>query len=92
MTTIERYRASATAALLAALSLVAAMPAAGRDLGAPAAEFTEVEVATVGLAADRRTPVVLLRPPDGGEVIPIFIGPEQARSILLALREVRMPR
>ena len=90
--TIDRWHAWRSAALLAGLLMLAAAPAAARELAAPESEFIEVEVATVGLAADRRTPVVLLRPPAGGEVIPIFIGAEQARSILLALREAPLPR
>lgn len=85
-------RSALCGALLAALLPLMAAPAAARELAAPVSEFVEVEVATVGLATDRRTPVVLLRAPAGGEVIPIFIGTEQARSILLALREARIPR
>ncbi len=93
--TMRRVCTQASAVLLAALLLTGATVravAAERELAAPVEDFLEVEVATVGLAADQRTPVVLLRPPAGGEVIPIFIGSEQARSILLALREARVRR
>jgi bifunctional DNase/RNase len=75
--------------LLAAASAVAA---ADRDLAAPVEEFVEAEVATVGMAAPHGSPVVLLRQPDGGEMIPIFIGHDAARAILLALRHAELPR
>ena len=66
--------------------------AAGRELAAPVADFVEVEVATVGWSGPRRTPVVLLRAPQRGELIPIFIGADTARAILQALRGSELPR
>ncbi len=81
-------------ALLAAFLLIAApvTAAADRDLAAAVDEFIEVEVATVGMATPHGAPVVLLREPDGGEMIPIFIGHDSARAILLALRDAELPR
>jgi bifunctional DNase/RNase len=82
----------ALATLAAANGSVGAASAAERELAAPEDEFVEVEVATVGLSEPAGSPVVLLRQPEGSEVIPIFIGPDQARAILLALRGAEPPR
>lgn len=81
-------------ALIAAFLLVATpvSRAADRDLAAAVDEFVEVEVATVGMATPHGSPVVLLREPGGGEMIPIFIGHDSARAILLALRDAQPPR
>ena len=82
-------------ALLTAFTLITApmaATAADRDLAAAVDDFVEVEVATVGMATPHGSPVVLLREPDGGEMIPIFIGHDSARAILLALRDARVPR
>lgn len=84
------------AALLTALGLLAAVASAqARELAAERAAFVEVEVAGVGIST-AGAPAVLLRPPEdgphAGEVIPIFISPGQARSIILALRETDPPR
>ncbi|MDZ7748381.1 MAG: bifunctional nuclease domain-containing protein [Halofilum sp. (in: g-proteobacteria)] len=80
--------------LAAALLLATActVPAAERELAAPPEDFVEVEVTTVGLSTSGNAPVVLLREPGGSEMIPIFVGPGQARAILLALRGADMPR
>lgn len=87
-------RSTARGALLAALLLLAAPAAvaAERELAAAVDEFVEVEVATVGVTTPHGVPVVLLRDPEGGEMIPIFIGHESARAILLALRDARLAR
>ena len=81
-------------ALLAAFLLIAAPTAiaAERELAAAVDEFVEVEVATVGMATPHGVPVVLLREPGGGEMIPIFIGHDTARAIILALRDAQLPR
>lgn len=67
-------------------------PAAARELAADPAELIPVELATVALAFGTDIPVVLLREPASGDVVPIFIGVAEARAILLALRGVEMPR
>lgn len=79
--------------LLAVLLLVLAVPCSqARELAAEREEFVEVEIATVGVSPFG-SPVVLLREPAAREVIPIFIGTAEARSILRALRglEPRRP-
>lgn len=67
-------------------------PAAARELAVDPAELIPVELATVALAFGTDIPVVLLREPASGDVVPIFIGVAEARAILLALRGVEMPR
>lgn len=86
--------ATARRAVLVVSLLIAtpAVSAAERTLAAAVEDFVEVEVATVGIATPHGSPVVLLREPDRGEVIPIFIGADSARAILLALRDAEMPR
>src|SRR5690554_2989745 len=65
--------------------LLAAAPVAARELAVAPDAMVEVEVATVGMAGMGSVPVVLLREPGAREVIPIFIGPVEARAILRAL-------
>lgn len=79
-------------ALAAVLGASPASAYAERELAANADAFVEVEVATVAVAQPTGTPVVLLREPEQSRIVPIFIGPSQARSILRALRGVDAPR
>jgi bifunctional DNase/RNase len=73
-------------AALAAFVFAAPLTSApARQLAAEEGTFVEVEVAGVGITTTG-VPAVLLRPPDTQEVIPIFIGVDQARAIVLALR------
>lgn len=83
--------------LLALFLLVAPLAmahplAAARELAAEPENMVEVEVATVGMAGMGSAPVVLLREPGAREVIPIFIGPVEARAILRALAGERPQR
>jgi uncharacterized protein len=85
-----------SACAVALLTLVAHFPA-GVDrleaLHAPdARELIMVELATVGFDRASESPVVLLREPESGRVVPIWVGPAEAQSILLALHGVQMPR
>lgn len=75
-----------------ALLMAWALPAQARELAAPPEAMVEVEVATVGMSGRAGVPVVLLREPGAREVIPIFIGPVEARAILRALAGERPPR
>lgn len=75
-----------------ALLMALALPAQARELAAPPETMVEVEVATVGMSGRAGVPVVLLREPGAREVIPIFIGPVEARAILRALAGERPPR
>lgn len=89
-----RYLRRTVAAALAAVAAYAAPVATGaeRELAAEPDAFVEVEVATVAVAQPNGTPVVLLREPAESRIVPIFIGPTQARSILRALRGMDTPR
>ena len=55
-------------------------------------ELVPVELSTVGVDPRSATPVVLLREPSSGRVVPIWVGEAEARAILLALRGIAMPR
>ncbi len=79
-------------AALLGLAIAANAAAGERELAVAAEEAVEVEVSTVALAQPSGTPAVLLREPQASEIVPIFIGTAQARSILRALRGVDTPR
>ncbi|MEE4638936.1 MAG: bifunctional nuclease domain-containing protein [Wenzhouxiangella sp.] len=64
----------------------------GRSLAVPAEELIAVELASVGIVPMTGAPVVLLREPERGSVVPIFIGPNEARAIITAQRAIDMPR
>jgi uncharacterized protein len=55
-------------------------------------EFPTVEVSTVGMDMLSGSPVVLLRQPDSGEVVPIWVGISEAQAILRALHDIKVPR
>ncbi len=63
-----------------------------RELAVPEDELIPVELATVGVVPGTSAPVVLLREPESGDIVPIFIGLAEARAILLALRDVTVSR
>ncbi len=63
----------------------------GKVTGSGDEDWLEVEVATVGIDLLTQAPLALLR--EGwDEVLPIWIGEVEAEAILLALREVEVPR
>jgi uncharacterized protein len=72
--------------------LLLSAPASGRELAVAPDRLIAVELATVAVLTGTDVPVVLLREPESGDVIPIFIGIPEARAILLALRGVELPR
>ncbi|WP_035591798.1 bifunctional nuclease domain-containing protein [Halomonas sp. KM-1] len=80
--------------LLCGVALLAASmgAASARELAAEIDEMVEVEIATVGVAGFGGPPVVLLREPGAREVIPIFIGVNEAGAILRGLAGERSPR
>lgn len=63
-----------------------------RRLAVDEASLVTVELASIGIVPLTGTPVVLLRDPEQGRTVPIFIGPEQARAIAMAQRGVQPPR
>jgi bifunctional DNase/RNase len=54
--------------------------------------FVSVELSTVGLDGRTGDPVVLLRDPASGSVLPIWVGAAEAQAIALALHGVIVPR
>jgi len=54
--------------------------------------FVSVELSTVGLDGRTGVPVVLLRDPESGSVLPIWVGAAEAQAIALALHGVIVPR
>lgn len=77
------------AALLCVLCTGAA---SARELAIDAADAVQVEIATVAIATGSGVPVVVLREPDSGRFVPIFIGPVEAQAILRGLRGIATPR
>src|SRR5262245_17163416 len=77
--------ASRTVTTIAALCLCAAIVRAQSDT-------VPVELSTVGLDGRTGTPIVVLRDPESGGVLPVWIGPMEAQAIALALHGVVMPR
>ncbi len=63
-----------------------------RELAVDPADLVPVELATVGMDPATGTPVVLLREPASGDIVPIAIGVAEARAILLALQGVEVQR
>ncbi len=66
--------------------------ALGRDLAVSDDALVPVELASVGVEPMTGTPVVLLREPEAGAIVPIFIGPNEARAILIAQRGIESER
>ncbi|MEE4331254.1 MAG: bifunctional nuclease domain-containing protein [Wenzhouxiangella sp.] len=63
-----------------------------RRLAVDEASLVPVELASVAIVPLTGTPVVLLRDPDQGRTVPIFIGAEQAHAIVIAQRGIATPR
>lgn len=63
-----------------------------RSLAIDPADMVSVELATVGVDQASGTPVALLREPVSGAIVPILIGVNEARAILMALEGVDVPR
>jgi uncharacterized protein len=83
------------------LAAVACAPGAGDSQqaagerngeGDPEAVLIAVELATVGMDAGQRAPVVLLREPSSGMIVPIWVGVAEAQAILMVMLGVEPPR
>lgn len=66
--------------------------AQARNLTAVPTDVVEMEIATITLDPLSGAPLVLLRNPRGGELIPIFIGVAEAQAILFSLHGAELPR
>lgn len=66
--------------------------AGARELAFDIDDMLEAEVGTVAVEPATGAPVVLLREPSSGDIVPIFIGPAEARAILESLSGMEPPR
>jgi bifunctional DNase/RNase len=73
-----------------ALSLVAAFFSV--PLNAQLPNSVPVELSTIGIDGRTGTPIVVLRDPETGGVLPVWIGAMEAQAIAFALHGVIMPR
>jgi bifunctional DNase/RNase len=76
------------ACVIALAGVSGLMPAAH----AQPADTVPVELSTVGLDGRSGTPIVVLREPESGSVLPIWVGPMEAQAIALSLHGVLPPR
>jgi len=75
-----------------AVGAVAACAEASSETLDPPAGFVSVELATVGLDPASELPVVLLRDPESGKVLPIWVGFPEAEAIARTLHGMTTPR
>ncbi len=68
------------------------MDIAGVHAQSNAGESVAVELSTVGVDGRTGTPIVVLRDPESGGVLPIWVGVMEAQAIALALHGVVPPR
>ncbi len=61
-------------------------------VSAQGADPVPVELSTIGIDGRTGTPIVVLRDPESGGVLPVWIGPAEAQAIALALHGVITPR
>lgn len=55
-------------------------------------DFVTVQLVTVGMDPTHGAPIVLLREPDSGNVLPILIGVAEAHAIARSLHDIEPPR
>lgn len=60
--------------------------------GSAGEDLVAVELSTVGIDRLANAPIVLLRDPDSGRVVPIWVGLAEAQAIALALHGMAVPR
>jgi bifunctional DNase/RNase len=63
-----------------------------RAQGSADSESVPVELSTIGLDGRTGSPIVVLRDPESGSVLPIWVGGAEAQAIALALHGVVPPR
>jgi len=72
--------------------LLVSSPGGARELAVERDQLVAVELSTIGLNPASRTPVVLLREPDSGDILPIAIGVPEAQAIMRALQNQHAER
>jgi len=80
------------AGMLAALMCAAGVTAQARELAESEDQLLRVEVVSVVVVPGIESPAVLLRDPDSGDMLPIFVGVFEALAIERALRGEVPPR
>jgi uncharacterized protein len=80
------------ALLAAAVALLRAPPAIGRDLAVPVESLVEAEVVGIGALPGHPLAVVLLRVADEADPVAIFVGLAEAEAIVRAREDIRPPR
>lgn len=78
--------------VLTASVLMLATSACGAEGPEAGEEFSVVEIATVGMDMLTGSPVVLLRQADSGDIVPIWVGLNEAQAIARALHGLSVPR
>lgn len=63
-----------------------------RAQGGAIGETVPVELSTIGLDGRTGTPIVVLRDPESGGVLPVWIGAMEAQAIALVLHGIILPR
>src|SRR5687767_10470713 len=90
MQTIRRTAAPLIAVVL--LLPLCTNIAAVRAQGSGGNHTVPVELSTIGIDGRTGTPIVVLRDPETGGVLPVWIGAMEAQAIAFALHGVMMPR
>ena len=88
---MSRWSRGSSRALLALVIFCTSIAGILAQTGA-GAETVPVELSTVGLDGRTGTPIVVLREPVSGGVLPIWVGVMEAQAIALALHGVVTPR
>lgn len=73
-------------------TLVAALILCSAPVRAQIPNAVPVELSTIGIDGRTGTPIVVLRDPETGGVLPVWIGAMEAQAIAFALHGVIMPR
>lgn len=72
--------------------VVALLVLSSLTIHAQGVQTVPVELSTIGLDGRTGTPIVVLRDPESGGVLPVWIGPMEAQAIALVLHGVIPPR
>jgi bifunctional DNase/RNase len=75
-----------------AIALAASWLATVRAQSSGGGDSVPVELSTIGVDGRTGTPIVVLRDPESGNVLPIWVGGAEAQAIALALHGVVPPR
>jgi uncharacterized protein len=91
-TAIARNGGAASVAAIVCLCQAWLGIASVRAQGSADSESVAVELSTVGLDGRTGSPIVVLRDPASGSVLPIWVGSAEAQAIALVLHGIVLPR